>query len=294
MNPFELHIAASLPDALDYLARYGPETAVLAGGTDLVIRIRSGREIPARVLDISRLKELRGIREEGSDADPATLRLGALVTHAQVVESAATRAHAPLLAEACATIGSPQIRNLGTIGGNCVTASRAGDALPALLAMDAELILLSKAGERRVRMADFFTGPRTTARRRDELLAHIVVPARAADERSCYLKLGQRKALAISVISVAFQLKMDAVAPRRCLIAAIAFGNLAPTVIRARNVEEAVMGRDLDEATIAQAVEAAVGEVSPRDDVRASAAYRLAMVRALVRRGLERLGGEAS
>jgi len=288
MRPFELHIATSLPDALEYLSRHGDETAVLAGGTDLVIRIRSGREVPPRVLDISRLDELRVIRKEA-----AVLRLGALVTHAAAVESPETRAHAPLLAEACATIGSPQIRNLGTLGGNCITASRAGDSLPALLALDAEMVLLSQGGERRVPMTEFFTGPRTTARRRDELLGYILVPVRTAGERSCYLKLTQRKALAISLVSVAFRLKMDPGAPRRCLEAAVAFGSLAPMVIRARAVETAVAGRELDEATIARAAQAALGEVSPRDDVRASAEYRRAMVQALVRRGLEQLAEPA-
>lgn len=309
MRPFELHIASSLPDALEYLSRHGDETAVLAGGTDLVIRIRSGREVPPRVLDISRLDELRVIRKEavggcaeavgagptglrGPEA-PQVLRLGALVTHAAAVESPETRAHAPLLAEACATIGSPQIRNLGTLGGNCITASRAGDSLPALLALDAEMVLLSQGGERRVPMTEFFTGPRTTARRRDELLGYILVPVRPPGERSCYLKLTQRKALAISLVSVAFRLKMDPGAPRRCLEAAVAFGSLAPMVIRARAVEAAVAGRELDEATITRAAEAALGEVSPRDDVRASAEYRRAMVQALVRRGLEQLAEPA-
>ena len=289
MRSFDLHVATSLTDALEYLSRHGDETAVLAGGTDLVIRIRSGREVPPRVLDISRLDELRVIRKEA-----AVLRLGALVTHAAAVESPETRAHAPLLAEACATIGSPQIRNLGTLGGNCITASRAGDSLPALLALDAEMVLLSQGGERRVPMTEFFTGPRTTARRRDELLGYILVPVRPPGERSCYLKLTQRKALAISLVSVAFRLRMDPGAPRRCLEAAVAFGSLAPMVIRARAVEAAVAGWELDEATIARAAEVALDEVSPRDDVRASAEYRRAMVQALVRRGLEQLAEPAA
>jgi len=294
MRSFDLHVATSLADALEYLSRHGDETAVLAGGTDLVIRIRSGREVPPRVLDISRLSELRVIRKEAAAATASgVLRLGALVTHAEAVESPLVRAHAPLLAEACATIGSPQIRNLGTLGGNCVTASRAGDSLPALLALNAEMVLLSLEGERRVPMTEFFTGPRTTARRRDELLGYILVPARTPGERSCYLKLTQRKALAISLVSVAFRLRMDPGAPRRCLDAAVAFGSLAPMVIRARAVEAALAGRELDEATIARAAEAALGEVSPRDDVRASAEYRRAMVQALVRRGLERLAEPA-
>jgi len=294
MRSFDLHVATSLTDALEYLSRHGDETAVLAGGTDLVIRIRSGREVPPRVLDISRLSELRVIRKEAAAAAASgVLRLGALVTHAEAVESPLVRAHAPLLAEACATIGSPQIRNLGTLGGNCITASRAGDSLPALLALDAEMVLLSLEGERRVPMTEFFTGPRTTARRRDELLGYILVPVAASDERSCYLKLTQRKALAISLVSVAFRLRMDPGAPRRCLEAAVAFGSLAPMVIRARAVEAALAGRELDEATITRAAEAALGEVSPRDDVRASAEYRRAMVQALVRRGLERLAEPA-
>ncbi len=288
MRPFELHIAASLSDAVAYLARYGEETAVLAGGTDLIIRIRSGREIPARVLDVSRLGELRAIVVES-----AAVRIGALATHVAVAESAGVKAHAPLLAEACATIGSPQIRNMATLGGNIVTASRAGDSLPALLALDAELVLLSLKGERRVRMTEFFTGPRTTDRRRDELLGYVLVPTAGPHDRSLYLKLGLRKAHAISVASVAFRLRMDPAAPRCCLEAAIALGNLAPTVIRARAVEAAVAGRELDERTLDRAAEAVLGEISPRDDVRASADYRRAMVQELVRKGLRQLAEPA-
>jgi carbon-monoxide dehydrogenase medium subunit len=297
VKPIELHIATSLPDALQFLAQHGQETAVLAGGTDLHLRIRSGRENPPRVLDISRLDELRGIGLEpagaavataGANGEP-TVRLGALVTHARAAASPDVLRHVPLLAEGCLTVGSPQIRNLGTVGGNCITGSRAGDSLPALMALDAELVLRSTAGERRVKMTQFFVGARTADRRRDELLTHILIPGQSPTERSGYIKFAQRKAMAISVASVAMRLEMEPGDPRRCRRAAVALGNLHQSVIRARGVEAALIGQVIDEATIDRAAGAAAGEVAPRDDVRASAEYRLAMVRALVRQAIERL-----
>lgn len=292
MRRFDLHVATSIEDALDYLSRYGEETEVLAGGTDLVVRMREGRVSPARVLDISRLAPLREIGEE-REGPRLCLRIGALATHTQVVSSPLVGRWTPLLAEACRTVGSLQIRNRGTLGGNCITASPAGDSLPALVALEAEMVLLSAAGQRRVRSQEFFTGPGTTVRRRDELLGWLLVPAQERDERSVYLKLGQRNALAISVASVAVRL-----IPAReagdwvCARALVAFGALAPTVVRGHRVEAALAGKRLDASTIERASALARVEVSPITDIRGSAEYRREMAAVLVRQALCALRGK--
>lgn len=281
MRPFDIHVAGTIEDALNFLARHGDETQPLAGGTDLVVRLRDGRASPRWVLDLSRLDQLRTVTVAGTTAGEPRLCLGALTTFTQVIGSPVIARHAPLLAEACRTVGSTQVRNRGTIGGNCVTASPAGDSLPALLALEAELVLLSAAGERRVRAADFFSGPGVTRRRPDELLAYIWLSGQSERERSIYLKLGQRNALAISVISLALRLT--------CTGAAVAFGAVAPTPLRARRAEEALAGHALDSDTIARAAALAREEVSPITDIRATAEYRREMAAVLLKRGLERL-----
>jgi CO/xanthine dehydrogenase FAD-binding subunit len=291
---FDLHVATSLTDALEYLGRFGGATAVLAGGTDLMVRLREGTVAPARVLDISRLGELRRIEVDGDAARAPRLRLGGLVTHGQVETSPAAGRLVPLLAQACATVGSPQIRNRGTLGGNCATASPAGDSLPALLALNAELTLVSAAaGERRVPASSFFVGPGRTAMRADELLSHITVETQREDERSSYLKLGHRRALAISVASAALRVVPDwdglpaEHGVFRVARVALAFGALAPVPLRGKAAEAALAGGLLNAESIGAAAEAAADEVSPISDLRASAEYRRAMAASLVKMGLE-------
>ncbi|HID86700.1 MAG TPA: xanthine dehydrogenase family protein subunit M, partial [Anaerolineae bacterium] len=274
----EYHFAASVEEAVEILARHGDEARLVAGGTDLLVELRKG-EMPPRILvDITRLPELREIRQ----AD-GRIVLGAGVTFAQILASPLLRAHALPLVEAASTVGSTQIRHLGTLGGNLATASPAGDSLPALMALDARITLAGPQGRRELPLEEFLVGVKRTALAPGELIEKIAFPAMGPETRGAFLKLGLRRAVAIAVVSVAVAVRMDG---ERVADARIALGAVAPTVIRAREAEESLVGRPLSDETIARAGELAMAAARPIDDIRGSAAYRREMVGVLVRRAL--------
>jgi len=258
----------------------------LAGGTDLMVQLTGELgPVPERVLDLWRLDELRGIRVVGE-----SLELGALTTYTDLRRSLACHEHAQALVEAAATIGAVQIQNRGTIGGNVMNASPAGDTLPVLLALDAILVLGSGRGEREVAAANFWPAYRRTAARPDELLVRIRIPL-AGDRRQRFRKVGTRRAQAISKVVVAAAWRGDSVGrggdpPSHVRIA---LGSVAPTPIRAEAVEAALEGRHWDPAVVDQAVTALRTSIAPIDDVRSTAAYR----REAACRVVRRLLGEA-
>lgn len=271
----------SLPEALELMRQLGPEARVVAGGTDVVVELSRGVKPASTLIDITRIEELRGIREEGE-----ILILGGLATHNAVIASPLVRRHALPLAQACIEIGAPQLRARATVAGNVVTASPANDTLTALLALDADLVLVSADGERVVPLREFSTGYRQTVLRRDELIREIRLRQLAPAQRGLFLKLGLRRAQAISVIHLAVVLDMggDVVTEAR-----VALGCLAPTVVRARTVEAFLEGRPLDTATVRDASRLARHDVSPIGDLRGSANYRLATLERLLGHALERI-----
>ncbi len=270
----------SLAEAYALLAEqpYRP----LAGGTDLLVQLTG--EIgpaPERVLNLWQLDELRGIEVRGN-----VLELGALTTYTRIRRSAACQAHVPSLVDAAATIGAVQIQHRGTIGGNVMNASPAGDTLPVLLALDAVLVLGSAAGEREVAAADFWPAYRRTAARPDELLVRVRIPV-VADREQRFRKVGTRRAQAISKVVVAAAWRgMDAWRDVR-----IALGSVAPTPIRVAAAEAALEGRPRDAASIEAAVAALGASIEPIDDVRSTAAYRREAARRVVRRLLAEAAG---
>ncbi len=270
----------TLGEALALLAA-DPGLRPIAGGTDLMVQITG--EIgppPERVLDIWQLDELRGIR-----LSDATLELGALTTFSDLRRSEVVRERLPALADAAATIGAAQIQNRGTIGGNVINASPAGDTLPILLATDAQLILGSGQGERAVNAADFWTGYRQTARRPDELLLRIRIPlppGRAVRFR----KVGTRRAQAISKVVLALAWREDGGVWRD---ARVALGSVAPTPIRAGQTERVLEGAAPRATTADHAAATLAAAITPIDDVRSTADYR----RAVAARVLHRLLREA-
>lgn len=254
----------SLSDALSALHEYGDAVVPLAGCTDLYVALNAGTLAATRFLDLWALDELRGIESDGD-----TLRLGALSTYRDVLASPLARAHLPMLAEAARQVGAAQIQQRGTLGGNIVNASPAGDTLPVFAAAEAIVVLQSIRGERRVPFTEFYTGYRATVRERDELVVRIDVPP--VTGRQWFRKVGTRAAQAISKVVIA---AVRSERPR------IALGSVAPVVVRARRTEDALasgapMGR-------AQAVLAE--EISPIDDVRSTAAYRLQVSKNLLAR----------
>jgi xanthine dehydrogenase iron-sulfur cluster and FAD-binding subunit A len=278
----------SLEETLELLQRYGDDARIVAGGTDVLIELQRGVKPASTLIDISALRELKYIYP-----GDGWLCLGALATHNDVILSPACRRYALPLAQACWEVGAPQIRTRATIVGNLVTASPANDTITPLMALGAEVILVSQArGERCVPLNDFYLGVRRTVLRPDELVRQIRVPALTPRQRALFLKLGLRRAQAIAVINAAFVLTFEGEYVRE---ASITLGSLAPTVIHARSVEDYLCGKRLDTETCREAAALAVRDVSPISDIRASATYRQDALAALVTNALERLtAGEVS
>jgi xanthine dehydrogenase iron-sulfur cluster and FAD-binding subunit A len=276
------YIPGTVDEALKLLAQYGKEARVMAGGTDLIIEIERGVRSPATIVDISRIPGLDRIvlGEDGR------IHLGPLVTHNQAAGSALCVERAYPLAQACWQVGAPQIRNRGTVAGNLITASPANDAITPLWVLGASVTLRSARGERTLSFEDFFLGVRQTALADDELLASISFPALAANERGTFLKLGLRRAQAISVVNVAVVLAFEGDEVSR---ARIALGSVAPTIIRAPEAEAALLGRELDNQVIEEAGRLAAAASRPISDIRGSAGYRREMVRVLTVRALRAL-----
>jgi CO/xanthine dehydrogenase FAD-binding subunit len=274
----------TLTDAYRLLADGGAAWRPVAGGTDLLVQI-TGELGPApdRVLDIWRLEELRGITLEGDE-----LVLGALTTYTELRTSALVGELLPALAVASGTIGAAQIQNRGTIGGNLVNASPAGDTLPIWLATDATVVLGSAAGERGVRADEFFTAYRETARRDDELVLRVRIPL-LPRRHVRFRKVGTRRAQAISKVVLALSwITSEDGAWQNCRVA---LGSVAATPVRAGATEESLNGRHPVRETADSAVRALEGEIHPIDDVRSTADYRKLVAGRVLRRLLREEGG---
>ena len=257
----------------------------LAGGTDLMVQMTGEiGEPPERVLDIWRLDELRGIGVEGD-----ALVLGALTTYTDLRRSTLVAEHLPVLAEAAATIGAAQIQNRGTIGGNIVNASPAGDTLPVLLAVGAEMVLGSVRGERTVAADEFWPSYRTTARLDDELLLRVRLPL-AADRQVRFRKVGTRRAQAISKVVMALAWRATADDAPWTQVR-VALGSVAATTVRAMAAEAALEGARPTPETAEAAVAALAGEIQPIDDVRSTADYRRLVAGRVLHRLIRDAGG---
>ncbi len=274
--------ASSVDEVLPLLVQYREQARLINGGTDLIIEIERKVRTPSVVIDVSRIAGLDEIH-----IDDDTVRLGAGVTHNQVVAHPLLRERAYALVRACWEVGAPQIRNRGTVAGNLITASPANDSITPLWALGASVTLNSLRGERTLTFPEFFTGVRRTALEPDEMLTEISFPRPAANVRSTFLKLGLRRAQAISVVMVAVLLDMDMAKVIRN--AQIALGAVAPTIVPASDAQAYLTGKTLDDATIDEAARLSMNAAKPIDDIRGTAAYRKDMVRVFVARALRQL-----
>lgn len=272
----------SLGEALDLLAEYGPQARIIAGATDLILEIERGQR-PAvdTLIDITRVPGLDQIRLHGD-----MFRLGPLVTHNHLIGSPLIVEQALPLAQAAWSVGAPQIRNRGTVAGNLITASPANDTITPLWALGASVTLASNRGERTLSFPSFYRGVRQTAMEPDELLTAISFPALGSNERGIFLKLGLRKAQAISVVNAAVILGFDG---ERITRATITLGSVAPTIIRVPVAEQYLQGRVLSDDVIREAARLAAATPTPIDDIRSTAAYRSEMCRVMVARALRAL-----
>lgn len=266
----------TLDAAVHVLAQNGGQ--ILSGGTDFFPAL-GDRPAPNRVVDISGLAEIRGIAVEADH-----VRIGGLTTWSELVATPLPRCFDGLKS-AAREIGGIQIQNRGTVAGNLCNASPAADGVPPLLALDAEIELVSAAGTRRVPLADFIVGNRKTVRRPDEILASVIVPRTLDDASSVFLKLGARRYLVISIAMVAAVVKTDG--SGRVADARVAVGSCSAAARRLSTLERALIGAPARTGLGAIALAEHLAQLSPINDVRAAASYRNDAALTLVRRALD-------
>jgi carbon-monoxide dehydrogenase medium subunit len=281
MKAFEYFAPRSLAEATEVLAKYQGEARTVAGGTDLLLKMKAGRLSPKAIVNIKRVPELRGLTFNSH------LTLGALTTLEEIKQSSMIRERYPALSDAAATMASVQIRNLATVGGNLCNAAPSADLAPILIALNAAARLAGIQGERRVPLEDFFTGPGTTVLAPGELLVSLEVPPPAGP--SVYLKHSPREHMDIAVVGIGLALRGYNPLSQECAEPRVVLGAVAPVPLRARRAEAELTGGPLAAERIDRAAKIAAEEAKPIDDVRGSAWYRRRMVAVLTRRGLETL-----
>lgn len=273
---------ARLDELFSLMERF-PQAMLMAGGTDLLVRLRRELASPGHpLLLLGELPELRGIRDTGNE-----LSIGAATPLASLLSDPLIAAHAPLLARAARTVGGPAIRNVATIGGNVCTASPAGDTLPPLHLLGAELELASPRGSRRLSISNFVAGPGLTRLGEREIITSILLPHAGDFPHQIFVKVGLRGSLAVAVVSFAALLRFSPdgrVGEARC-----AWGSAAPTVVRLPRLETFLSGAPLNRDTIGRAAHLVRDGVSPVDDIRATADYRRSVAANLLVRFLEEL-----
>ncbi|MBM4424900.1 MAG: xanthine dehydrogenase family protein subunit M [Chloroflexi bacterium] len=292
MQPFDYFSPKTLPEAVEILSRHNGDARVVAGGTDLLLKMKGGRLAPKAIVNIKRLAELRGISETSNSKLqtpnyhlPITT-IGALTTLEELRRSPIIRERYPSLCDAANTMASVQIRNLATVGGNMCNAAPSADLAPIFIALDASAVIAGPGGERRVPLEEFFVGPGKTVLESGELLASLEAPPPVGP--SLYLKHSPRAHMDIAVVGVGLAAQLSGGV---CESARIVLGAVAPVPLRVRRAEAELIGGPFSAERIDRAAKIAAEEAQPIDDVRGAVWYRRKMVEVLVRRGLTAIGG---
>jgi OHCU decarboxylase len=285
-SDYELVAPGSLASVVSLLAQSPGDWLPIAGGTDLMVVYAAGKLTARKLVSLWNLPELRRI-----DAGADEVRIGAACTYTDLQQNEIVQHEFPLLVAAARRTGGIANQNRGTLGGNIVNASPAADSPPALLVYDAELILISARGERRVAYNDFHTGYKRTLLVPDELIREIAVSRRYSGYGSYFRKVGARNVQAIAKVCLAALARLEA---RSVSDIRLAAGSVAPIPLRLKLTEEVVRGKTVDKALIEQARQAAMTEIRPIDDVRSTSRYRSAVLGNLVVEFLEKLAGEKS
>ena len=250
--------------------RDAPQAPLYAGGTDLLVRLRAQGGAPEKLICLERVAELTEIAEQDD-----TVFIGAAAPVQAVLDHPLVAERFGVLTQALSQLGSPPIRHMATLGGNLVTASPAGDSLPALYCLGAQVDIRWADGNRRASLGEFILGPGRVDLKAGEVVAGVILPTRPEWTLQHFEKVGKRKALAISVASLAACLRLDG--DGLVLSARLAWGSVGPTVVTSRPVEQALEGKRLDQAALRAAADLAREAVSPIDDLRATASYRRAV-----------------
>jgi len=282
--PCQYFAPKKIEEALKILSKYGKEIKVIAGGTDLLIQYSDRLYEVNGWLDLKNIKELRNIKINKNQ-----MEIGAMVTHARLENSEEIKKYYPVLSQAAADIGSPQIRNRGTIGGNIVNASPAGDLLAPLMAYDAQFKFLSTQGEKIVPAEQFFIGPKKTILESAQLLTQIILPLPSERIYGCWIKIGKRKALIIATITLALVVEMaednkTVKDVRTCL------GSVAPTPIEIKEIRKNMVGKKFDQLDFAELGQIVEDKISPIDDIRGTREYRKDVAKNIMINALKEIG----
>jgi aerobic carbon-monoxide dehydrogenase medium subunit len=280
-EPFEFYQPATLQEASALLREKGPGGRFLAGGTDLVIAMKEKGLLPNYIVDLKRLPALSGIRQNPD----GSISLGALTTMYEIETSPLIKKKFHFLAQSAAEVGSIQIRNRATIGGNMCNATPSADTAPALIALGASAKISGGAGERSISLEEFFKAPGQTVLSADEILTEIIIPRTPAGLVGEYIKFSPREMMDLAYVGVAVAYDFEP-QKRTCAGVRIVLGAVAPTPIRAKRAEATVEGQALSESLAEKAGNIAAEEAKPISDVRSTADYRRAMVAAMTKRAL--------
>lgn len=280
MPDFEYHAPGTLTEACTLLADLGEKATVLAGGTDVLHKMKVGKLAPEHLVSLKRLDELREIRYESGRG----IVMGALTSHNAIYTSSLLQQRYLSLPMAAHTMASNQICNMGTVGGNIVNGVPSADLPPILIALNASIRLVSVQGERSMALEEFFYGSAQTVIAPGEILADITIPDQPTTG-STYLKFGLRRSGALAVTGVAVSVVVEADTLRE---ARIVLASAAPTVMRAREAEEHLRGKPISDELLAEAGALAAAASRPRDSIRGSAEYRRNLVEVLTKRALRK------
>lgn len=285
MKPFEFHLPQTLDEALEILGKYGEDAKVIAGGTDVVPKLKARVFEPGHIVDISRIKELNYLNYD----EETGLHVGAAVTLKNLEKSDIVKKVYPALYQGSSSIASTQIRNSGTLAGNVCNAVPSADSIPSLLALGAEVKIVSKNGERIVPLNEFFVGVCKTVVKPDEIVTGFHIPVPAKGSKSVYFSQTARRALDLAIVGVAVS---GVVEDGVCKDIKIGLGAVAPTPKRAYEAEKMLIGQKLTEELIEQAAECAgYKDCSPITDMRATREYRQDMVRVHARNAIKTVAG---
>jgi carbon-monoxide dehydrogenase medium subunit len=278
---FEYHAPASIQEALECLCQCAGKAKVLAGGTDLLISMKKREQVPEHLINLKGIKGLNAIRYDEKQG----LAIGGLATVGDIERSQIVKEKFTALWDAVNVMAAPQVRNLGTIGGNLCSAVPSADTAPPLITLGASVRLLGTNGERSVPVEFFFKGPGESVLKADEILVEVLVPNPPENSGGAYFKLMRRNAMDLALVGAAVFLRINK-DKKVCQEARIALGAVAPTPMRAPKAEQVLLGRAVNEETAKEAGNTARLEAKPISDIRASEAYRRDMVGVLTKRAI--------